>query len=470
MHAMKGLSDMRRLMCVLLLLVVYGGIDAVMLRAQDTTKAPAGIALTGRYTARDRPAVAVRAFAGVGTAAAIVDSMGKIVARDITQSDRFEIVPTPSTLASGAIDYKAWSSLNAWYLVTGDVVPTGAGYELTLTVHDVVYSRVKETKRYRIPPMTGSAAPEFRMALHAIADEAVRSISGQPGYAATRIVFARQNKASVANATGSYDLMIVDSDGFGLKRLAGGTGIIYSPAWSPDGRKLLYTLNSKAGAQIVERDVQTGAARVIRSEEGISTPTYSPDGTRITYAAWVDKTLRLYEMDLARGTVRRLSQVNAMEQSPSYSGDGQRIAFMSNRLGLPHIYVMPASGGRGELISPYVANQKGYYFGPDFSPTSSEIVFSGHWNSQGVFQIMIADANRPGAQIRQLTAEGDNEDPSWAPDGRHIVYSSGVGDQQLSLYVIDTVTLMKRKLVDGGKLRMSEWSPAVARAADYLVR
>jgi TolB protein len=83
---------------------------------------------------------------------------------------------------------------------------------------------------------------------------------------------------------------------------------------------------------------------------------------------------------------------------------------------------------------------------------------------------MLGDADRPGAQVRQLTNDGDNEDPSWAPDGRHIVYSSGVGEQQLSLYVIDTVTLTKRRLVDGGKLRMSDWSPVLARAADIQVR
>jgi TolB protein len=117
-----------------------------------------------------------------------------------------------------------------------------------------------------------------------------------------------------------------------------------------------------------------------------------------------------------------------------------------------------------------VVGQKGYYFAPDWSPVNSEIVFSGHWNSRGTYQIMIADARRAQGQIRQLTTQGDNEDPSWAPDGRHIVFSSGVGDQQLSLYVIDAVTETRRKLVDGGKLRMADWSPPLARASDYVVR
>jgi TolB protein len=435
--------------------------------AQDTTKAPAGIALTGRYTAKDRPGVAVRPFGGAGAAQSIVDTIGRIVLRDVAYSDRYEMVPTPVSLASGAIDYKGWVSLNTSYLVTGDVVPTGTGYELAITVHDVVYARVKDAKRYRLPPMTNATVGDFRMAVHAVSDDIVRSLSNQPGHAATRIVFERQNKATSANGTGSYDLLIVDSDGFGMRRLTGGTGQILSPVWSPDGRKLLYVLN---GSQLIERDVASGSTRVLRTEAGMQTPAYSPDGQHVAYSAWVDSAARLYDLDLSRMTVRRLSAVKAIEISPTYSGDGSRIAFMSNRFGLPHIFVMPSSGSAGSLISPYVQGMKGYYFGPDFSPTSSQIVFAGHWNSQGVFQIMLGDADRPGAQVRQLTNDGDNEDPSWAPDGRHIVYSSGVGEQQLSLYVIDTVTLTKRRLVDGGKLRMSDWSPVLARAADIQVR
>ena len=70
----------------------------------------------------------------------------------------------------------------------------------------------------------------------------------------------------------------------------------------------------------------------------------------------------------------------------------------------------------------------------------------------------------------KLTSTGDNEDPSWAPDGRHIVFSSGVGDQQLSLYVIDAVSKKRRLLTGGsGKLRMSDWSPILARASDYVI-
>lgn len=453
---------MRRITSVLVLLLGLG----TPLVAQDTTKAPPGISLTGRYTATDRPGVAVRPFGGVGATNTMLDSMAVIVRRDLALSDRYEMVTTPSTLAGpGPVDYKPWNSLSVWYLVTGDVVATANGYELSITVHDVVYSRVKDVKRYRIPD---AGAANFRLVLHAMSDEVVHVISGQVGSAATRVAFERQNKTSAANGTGSYDLLIVDSDGYGLRRLGGGVAALYSPAWSPDGRKLMYALG---GTQIVERDIESGATRVLRTDVGVQTPTYSPDGSRIAYSAWTNKAASMFEYDVARGCcVKRMSTSSRDDIGTTYSADGSQIAFMSNRLGLPQIYMASSSGANPTLLSPYVVGQKGYYFGPDWSPTSSEIVFAGHWNSQGVFQIMIADAKRAGGQVRQLTTDGDNEDPSWAPDGRHVVFSSGVGEGQLSLYVIDTVTLTKRRLVDGGKLRMSDWSPVLARAADYVVR
>ena len=81
----------------------------------------------------------------------------------------------------------------------------------------------------------------------------------------------------------------------------------------------------------------------------------------------------------------------------------------------------------------------------------------------GVFQIMVANADRPGGAVQQITAEGRSEDPSWAPDGRHIVFS-GVRDDGMGLYVIDLVTGRIRPLVTGGRYRMPDWSPVLWEA------
>ena len=139
------------------------------------------------------------------------------------------------------------------------------------------------------------------------------------------------------------------------------------------------------------------------------------------------------------------------------------MVFQSDRLGNPHIFTMPADGGDAVLITPFEVGGPGYYTSPQWSPKTSQIVFHGR-SRGGIFQVMVADADRPGGPVQQITSQGRSEDPSWAPDGRHIVFS-GVREDGMGLYVIDLVTGRVRPLVTGGRYRMPDWSPALVSAA-----
>jgi TolB protein len=425
---------------------------------------PQGIKLAAPYSVQ-RPVVAVRPFAGTAPPE-VVDSVTAIVQRDLSFNSRFRVLSVlPQELQRGAVDYRQWNALNVVYLVLGEVLPAQRGYELSVIVHDVVYGRVLNQQRYAIP---ADAESGFRMAVHAVSDEVVRWIAQTPGVAATRIAVTRQNGG------GSYDLLLVDSDGFGLRRIAGFGGQLYSPSWSPDGQRLLYAVNGERGWQLIERDVASGSQRTIRpGGEMILTPSYSRDGTKVLLGMWRQNRSELVEYDLGRQCCpRRLSgQGNDVEAYPVASPDGRRLLFVSDRLqdGRPHVFVMPMSGGDALLLTPYQRGQRNYYTSPAWSPTSSRVAFHGHWNSRGTYQIMIADADRPGGQIEQLTARGNNEDPSWAPDGRHLIYTSS-GDGPDGLYVIDVQSQERRALAPGGNLRMAEWSPRLLRAADLLIR
>lgn len=435
---------------------------------QDTVRPP-GIELITRYDPATRPVLSVRPFSGAAAVREAVDSATAIVTRDLEYSGRFTMLPAPAALAAGEVNYRQWNALRVVYVVTGEVVATAAGYELALAVHDVVYGRLRQALRLRLP---AASAPGFRLAVHAASDEVVRIITGTPGIAATRIAFTRQNPRAGGESV-TYDLLLVDSDGFGMRRLSGSSGLIYSPDWSPDGSRLLYTQNV-GGWRLLERDMASGTTRTINvgAASSINTPTYAPDGRRIALSLWRDTDMELYQYDVAENCcLRRLTTSRLEDQSASYSPDGRRLVFMSSRLGNPHIYVMSADGGGAQLVSPFVRGQRGYYTSPDWSPTSSRIAFHGHWNSRGTYQIMLADADRPGAQIRQLTSEGANEDPSWAPDGRHLVYThAGVRTGAAGLYVIDTETGTRRPLVTGSAgFRLADWSPLLLRASAIMV-
>lgn len=431
------------------------GVAALMLmaipavtQAQDTTRVPRGVELIGRYNVSKRPLVAVRPVAATAENAAVASTVTDILRRDLDYSDRFEMGEVPGSLASGAIDYRQWNSLNVWYLVAAAISSTAGGYELKLDLHDVVYANVKSSRTY---PLPAANSPDFRMAVHRAADEVVRSITNQPGSAATRIAFIRR-------AGSGYELVGIDYDGQNAQRIVASPTMIYSPAWSPDGSKIAYGLRnpSTARVELHERDLRTGRTRIISARPEVSyTPSYSPDGKRLAFAISVGgETTEINDYDLQQGCcLRRLTRGRWYDLNPTYSGDGQRIAFVSDRLGNAHIFVMPAQGGEPTMLTPY-NTERVKFTAPSWSPTSTEVAFSGE--SKGGFQIMIADARRPGV-AKQVTSSGDNEDPSWAPDGRHIVFSS-TGREGSGLYVIDTITGRRRQVIAGSRLRTPEWS------------
>lgn len=441
-------------------LVVAAGILALAApAAAQEDRIPRGVQLGLIYQTSSRDRLAVRPFTGAGGLEDVAREATEVVRQDLDFSDRYEITGVPSSLEAGPVEYGPWNDLGLVWLVTGSVEPLDGGAMLRLSLHDVVYGRVREIHTYRLPP---PSERDFRMAVHAASDDVVRWTTGQPGIAATRVVFVRGGR-------GDFQLMMVDSDGQNLRRLDSSDEMLYSPAWSPDGGRIAYTRSVAGRWQLRELDLGSGNGRVL-DERGtlLGTPTYTPEGDELSFSLWIDAQYRIFRYDAERQCCLR-KQVDGPRDdlSPTYSPDGRRIAFNSNRLQQPHVFVASAEGGPAELLSPYQYGEPGYYTSPDWSPTGSLVAF--HGRSRGQFQIMVADADRPGATVRQITADGVSEDPSWAPDGRHIVFAGRRGGRA-GLYVIDAVTGRVRPLLIGERNALPDWSGPLLRGESLAVR
>lgn len=417
---------------------------AFLLAAAILAAAPAAaqdsvvVRLRAQYETARAPGFVVLPIAG-GAGAEIA----AILRGDLERSDRFQMAEATGARAGQPLDLDAWSQRGATWVLEG--VLTGSS--LRLTLHDAAYGTVKGQGTFTLPA-PGSRA--FRLAVHAASDAVVRWATGEPGMAASRIAFVTQGR-------GSKEIYVVDSDGENVTRITSDGSISLSPSWAPDGGRIAYTSFRSGAPLLYERNLSTGADRVLSDRGGINiTPSYAPDGRTVAFATTVGGHTEIATIG-AEGLRQQTRGRGYENLSPTWAPDGRRFAFVSDRLGEPQIYVM-SPGGEPRLVSSYAYGGRGYSTSPDWSPAGPAIAY--HTRVSGRMQIAAVSAD--GGNPRMLTDRGHNEDPSWAPDGRHIVFASdrdGGG-----LFVLDSVTGSIRPLLRGRGFGLPDWSPTLMRA------
>jgi TolB protein len=445
-----------------LLVPVLVAAAAAPLGAQDPQERFPGVSLELISEGTRGLPFAIQPFWGPAGSEDLARRAENIVARDLRYSNRFQVLDSlPAALTREAgVDYAVWDQVGAAFLLTGRIELSGGRAFLVTEVHDVIYREVRGEGRF---PLPGPDTPEFRMAVHVAADAAVLWASGEPGIAATRIVFSRMAEV------GNRELWVVDSDGENLRRLTNHNDLVLTPAWSPDGRRVAFTSFVSGLPRIYELDVVTGRERQVPAprQGDYITPAYAPDGETLAFAITGSQGRSgLYTYNITRQCCfTTLIESRSEDLSPTYAPDGRRLAFNSNRLGTgaPQIYLMPAGGGSADLLSPYRFDRPGYYTSPQWSPRGDRVAYHGRIQRIGWHQILVSEVGR-GNFIRQLTTSGNNENPSWAPDGRHLVHTAGSGRGGANtLRIVDAVTGNSRVLVSGMDVKYPAWSPSLAR-------
>lgn len=286
-------------------------------------------------------------------------------------------------------------------------------YDLTSPEHTLIASRTFE--------MTPD---QPRRLAHKIADEIVLQYTGERGIADTKIAY-------VAGPRGAKEIVFADYDGFGPRAVTRNGSINLMPAWSPDGRSLAY-LSYRNGYPDLFRafPFERRPDQTLAAFSGInSSPAWSPDGRSLALTLSKDGNPEVYVLTLATGTFRRLTRHAGIDTEPTWSPTGREIAFISDRAGTPHVYVMDAEGGNVRQLT-----TGGHHTQPRWSPKGDAIAFT---TRQGTHDIWIISPD--GSNPRRLTAgPGDNQGPTWAPNGRHIAFQTNrLGSWQVFAMLAD---------------------------------
>jgi TolB protein len=400
------------------------------LHAQDP---PPGVRIGLDYDPRGRPGVVVMPMnfpAG--------DSLRAIIQRDLGYGNRVLVLDLGDSLAlpvRGEPNYALFRDLNATNVI--HVVPLEIGIRVAL--HDASVGQVTRTHDFPLP--LNDLSPDWRMAVHGVADEIERWITGVRGIAQSRIAYVKDGR-----------VWVIDSDGANDHPVTPGM----SPSWHPDGGMLAYQVQQEDGSHIYVRNLRTGHASRVSSRTGLNqTPTFSPDGRSIVWGHGQEAGTDLWIAALDGSGARRVTVGRGSDNMmPSFSPDGQRIAFISARLGNPDVFLTDVDGANLQQLTPFTGRGQFYRAGPEWSPDGRNIVYTSRIG--GIFQIEVAGV-RGDRSARQVTADGENSDPSWAPDSRHIVFTSNRSGVS-QLWVHDTETNRSRQLTRAGG-RLSAWSP-----------
>ncbi len=351
------------------------------------------------------------------------------------------------TLAvDGALDERSNVDLAAWRSRGADALLAGSVTRLVDGRFDVRYKLWDAVKGEELMGQSKVVlGPDLRLAAHRVADEIHEKLTGERGVNATRIAY-------VIRSGRRFTLHVTDADGEGGQIALASPEPIISPAWSPDGRQLAYVSFETQKAVVWVQDLTTGERRIVASFRGSnSAPAWSPDGTQLAVTLSRDGLAQLYIIPVAGGMPVRLTSSSAIDTEPAYTPDGRTIYFVSDRGGGPQIYRVPASGGSVERVT----FDGAYNISPAISPDGRQMAYISRQGN--AYRLMLLDL--PTGNVQALTDTQDDESPSFAPNGRLIVYATRLqGGDVLMTTTLDG-KIKTRLLSSGSDMREPAWGP-----------
>jgi TolB protein len=396
--------------------------------------------------------IAIPDFAAPSAGDAVVAAnIAKVIRADLDRSGLFRPLDPKSfiekiTNINAAPDFGSWRTINAQALVAGQVQGQPDGrLRVDFRLWDVTGGTQMVGQQYFTTP------DNWRRIAHIIADAIYERITGEKGYFDTRIVFISESGPALAR---KKRLAVMDQDGANPIFLTRGDYLVLTPRFNPSAQMIAYMSYIGTKPRVYLFDLESGRQEMLGNFPNMTfSPRFSPDGNKVAMSLESSGNSDIYVMDLRTRAMTRLTSDPGIDTSPSFSPDGTQIAFESDRGGSQQVYVMGADGSNQHRIS-FASGRNGT---PVWSPRGDLIAFT---NQSGGFHVGVMHTDGSGARI--ITNGWEDEGPTWAPNGRVIMFGRTVqGGRGSQIWSIDVTGRNERRMPTPGDASDPAWSPLI---------
>jgi len=371
--------------------------------------------------------------------------ISEIVSADLRRSGLFRLGALgrarPFPTHAGEVDFTYWRNERAQNLVVGKLTKRANG---RVNVQFRMFDVGAKSQMLGFSFVVEDA--QLRVTAHKIADLIYEKLTGDAGVFSTKISY-------VVKRGKTFELQVADADGYNPQIVHRYNQPIISPQWSPDGQRLAYVSFERRKPIVYVLNVYDGSRKILASFEGSnSAPAWSPDGKRLAITLTKDGISQLYLINADGTGAYRLTYSQSIDTEPNFSPDGNHLLFTSDRAGSPQIYRMRVDGNGDPQRMTFEGT---YNVTPRHSPDGKSFVFIHRFQKR----FNVAVQNIATRQVQLLTSGRLDQSPTFAPNGKMILYASEIKGRGILAAVSSDGRVKQRITAQAGDIREPAWGP-----------